>query len=371
MKFFRSFSWLVLCGGILHAQQGTPETSIPESEVMGTFSVVAWDSATGDLGVAVQSKFLGVGAVVPYARADVGAVATQAWANTEFGPRGLEMLGRGESARQAVEELIQTDSNANRRQLAIVDAHGSAFAYTGSGCQQFAGHVTGNGYSVQGNILAGEGVLRAMANAFESTTGDLAPRLLAALEAGERAGGDKRGKQSAALLVVRDRGGYSGYNDRFVDIRVDDDSLPLSQLRRIYNVWEGTFLFDARMRTIDEFNAKKNFAAARTEMERVVQAINAQLRSHPDDPDVLTRVAWILATHDLDRERALELAKRAAVLAPGRLQILDTVAECHYRLGHYDEAIAIETELVAKEPANDDFWKQLQKFREAKQKSGR
>ena len=138
MKFFRSFSWLVLCGGILHAQQGTPETSIPESEVMGTFSVVAWDSATGDLGVAVQSKFLGVGAVVPYARADVGAVATQAWANTEFGPRGLEMLGRGESARQAVEELIQTDSNANRRQLAIVDAHGSAFAYTGSGCQQFA-----------------------------------------------------------------------------------------------------------------------------------------------------------------------------------------------------------------------------------------
>ena len=130
-------------------------------------------------------------------------------------------------------------------------------------------------------------------------------------------------------------------------------------------------MFDARMRTIDEFNREKKFGAARVEMEKAVQAFNEQLRIHPDDPEVLNRIAWILATNDLDRERALQLAKRAATLAPGKSQMLATVAECHYRLGHYEEAIAIQTELLAREPGNDDYWKQLQKFKDAKQKAGR
>ncbi len=340
------------------------------SSNVATYSIVGWDSTTGDLGIAVQSKFLGVGAVVPYAKADVGAIATQAWANTTYGPRGLDMLEEGKTAEQVVQALIQNDTGSNRRQVGVVDAHGNAFAYTGIQCQPWAGHVTGRGYSAQGNILAGESVVKSMARMFEITPGDLSEKLLAALEAAEAAGGDKRGRQSAALLVVRDKGGYSGFNDRYIDIRVDDDSLPLVELRRIYNLWKGTFLFDAHMRSIDEFNRKKNFSAAQEEMKRAVNDLNDELHRKPDDPEVLNSVAWVLATHDIDRERALELAKRAAKLAPEKLYILDTMAECQYRLGHYEEAIAIEANLVTKEPGNDSYWKQLQKFKEAKERMG-
>jgi uncharacterized Ntn-hydrolase superfamily protein len=343
----------------------------PSTPTVATYSIVAWDSLTGDLGVAVQSKFLGVGAVVPYAKAGVGAVATQAWANTTYGPRALEMLGRGMSAQQAGELLTATDSGASKRQLGIVDSRGGVYYYTGIGCMPYAGHIGGRGYSVQGNILAGESVLKAMARMFELTDGDLADRLLAALDAAEREGGDRRGRQSAALLVVRDQGGYGGFNDRFVDIRVDDDSLPLVELHRVYGLWKSEFLPEARMRTVDAFTAAKNYRAAQAELQRLVGALNAELRMKPDDIDVLRRIAWTLATHEIDKDRALELAKRAATLAPTRSDILDTMAECHYRLGHFDEAIAIEANLVTKEPANDDYWKQLQKFKDARQRSGR
>ena len=357
---------LIVLIGSLSFSQG----SISGSHIVATYSIVAWDSATGDLGVAVQSRFLGVGAVVPFAKAGVGAIATQAYANTSFGPRGLDLLTQGMSAQQVGAMLLQGDTDAAQRQVAIVDARGGVYAYTGTGCQQYAGQITGSGYSAQGNILAGENVTKAMARMYEITPGDLADRLLAALDAGESAGGDKRGRQSAALLVVRAHGGYGGYNDRYIDIRVDDDSLPLVKLRHIYELWQSAFLMDARMRTIDEFNKAGNFRAARVEMERVVSSFNNELRLKPDDPDVLNDIAWQLATHDIDKPRALELAKRAAVLAPTRTDILDTMAECHFRLGHYDEAIAIESNLVSKEPANDQYWKQLQKFKDAKGRSG-
>jgi cytochrome c-type biogenesis protein CcmH/NrfG len=229
----------------------------------------------------------------------------------------------------------------------------------------------GKWYSVQGNILAGEGVVKAMARMFEITPGDLAERLLASVEAGEAAGGDKRGRQSAALLVVRDKGGYSGYNDRFVDIRVDDNLQPLVELRRIYDLWTQTFLLDARFQSIEQFNKNRNFSAASEEMKRVVAALNMQVRKKPDDPEVLNNVAWTMATHDIDLSQALELAKRAVKLAPEKLSFLDTMAECHFRLGHYDEAIAIEAGLVTKDASNDEYWKQLQKFKEAKTKAGK
>lgn len=332
----------------------------------GTYSIVARDSLTGDLGVAVQSKFLGVGAVVPYARAGVGAIATQAFANTIYGPDGLDYLEQGKSAREVVELLIQGDFESNKRQVGIVDAQGNAYAFTGSACNPYAGHIIGKGYTVQGNILAGEEVLRAMARMFEITPGDLAERMLSALEAGEKAGGDRRGRQSAAILVVREGGGYGGYNDRFVDIRVDDDSLPLVELRRIYNLWQNTFLYSARMRSIEIFTREKKFMAAEEEKRRMVSGLNDQLRNNPDDAALLNQIAWILATNEIDRERALELAKRAVKLSPGNSTYLSTMAECHYRLGNYDAAIAIGSELIAKEPTNDNFWKQLQKFKEAK-----
>lgn len=206
--------------------------------MLSTFSIVAFDPATGDLGVAVQSKFLAAGAVVPWARARVGAIATQSWANTSYGPRGLELLSLGLSAPEVVEILIAEDEGRDLRQVGIVDSRGRAAAYTGKGCSEWAGHVVGSGYACQGNILAGPRVVEAMAEAFEKGKGELAHRLLVALEAGQAAGGDRRGQQSAALLVVREKGGYGGFNDRYIDLRVDDHSEPIKELRRLLNLYE-------------------------------------------------------------------------------------------------------------------------------------
>ncbi len=209
-----------------------------EPPVVATFSIVAYDRETGDLGVAVQSRFLGVGSVVPWAKAGVGAVATQAWANVSFGPEGLAMLEAGKDAAAAVAALTAADAGRDRRQVGIVDAKGRAAAYTGSGCLDWAGHRTGEGFTVQGNILAGKGVVDAMADAFVAAKGELADRLVEALAAGQRAGGDKRGMQSAALLVVRKNGGYGGNNDRYIDLRVEDHAEPIAEMKRLLDLYK-------------------------------------------------------------------------------------------------------------------------------------
>jgi uncharacterized Ntn-hydrolase superfamily protein len=203
------------------------------STTSGTFSIVAFDPKTGDLGVAVASRVLAVGAVVPYAQAGVGAIATQAFANTTYGPKGLALLRKGLTPEQVLKRLLAEDKDREQRQVGIVDAKGRAAAFTGKKCLPWAGHLVGKGYTVQGNILAGEQVVKAMAQAFENTKGELAERLMAALEAGESAGGDARGKQSAALLVVRKGGGYGGFDDRYIDLRVDDHPEPVKELRRL------------------------------------------------------------------------------------------------------------------------------------------
>lgn len=202
-----------------------------------TFSIVAVDLATGELGVAVASKFLAVGAVVPWARAGVGAVATQSYANVSYGPTGLELMAAGYSAGETLARLLADDPERELRQVGIVDARGGTATFTGSACHAWAGGRTGPGYAVQGNILTGPEVVDAMAHAFETTDGPLAVRLLAALAAGDAAGGDRRGKQSAALLVVKERGGYGGYTDRFIDLRVDDHPEPVAELQRLYGIW--------------------------------------------------------------------------------------------------------------------------------------
>ncbi len=207
-----------------------------------TFSIVACDPKTKDLGVAVESRFVSVGAVVPWAEAGVGAVATQSFANTAYGPRGLGLLRRGTHPRDAVHRLTEKDRMAPQRQVGIVDARGRAASFTGEECYAWAGGVVGRNYACQGNILAGEEVVKGMARAFESTEGDLPIRLLAALHAGQRAGGDRRGQQSAALLVVRAKGGYGGLNDRWIDVRVDDHPAPIDELTRIFNVYDVTLL---------------------------------------------------------------------------------------------------------------------------------
>jgi uncharacterized Ntn-hydrolase superfamily protein len=207
-----------------------------------TFSIVGRDPATGDLGIAVQSKFLGVGAVVPWARAGVGAVATQSYANTSYGPGGLGLMAEGRDAVATVRELLAGDENATQRQVGIVDAEGRAATYTGSGCHAWAGGVAGANFAVQGNILVGEATVTAMAETFQRSSGTLWNRLVEALAAGQRAGGDSRGQQSAALLVVREGGGYAGFNDRMIDLRVDDAPQPIEELARILDLHELLFL---------------------------------------------------------------------------------------------------------------------------------
>jgi uncharacterized Ntn-hydrolase superfamily protein len=207
-----------------------------------TFSIVAFDNSNGDLGVAVQSKFIAVGAVVPWAKAGVGAIATQAWGNVSFGPRGLRMLEEGLSAPEALRKLLADDVRPEVRQVAIVDSRGVTATHTGRECMDWAGHVTGPNYSCEGNILANSQVVKSMARTYEDTQGDLIAKLLASLSAGQGAGGDRRGQQSAALLVVREKGGYEGFSDRYVDLRVDEHATPIEELKRIFNVYDITML---------------------------------------------------------------------------------------------------------------------------------
>ena len=207
-----------------------------------TFSIVAFDPANGDLGVAVASKFPCVGAVVPWAKAGVGAVATQAWANTDFGPDGLRLMAGGMPAGPALDAVLEGDDGRDERQVGFVDAAGGAATFTGSGCAEWAGGVSGEHFAAQGNILAGAGVVDAVARAFGSADGELCDRLLTALMAGDAEGGDRRGRQSSALLVVRDRGGYEGRNDRYIDLRVDDHPDAPAELGRLFAVWDDTML---------------------------------------------------------------------------------------------------------------------------------
>lgn len=201
-----------------------------------TFSIVAYDPANGDLGIAVASKFLAVGSVVPWAQAGVGAVATQSWANTSFGPRGLEMLTQGLSPEQIGAALTADDADAAQRQFGIVDAQGRAFTFTGAQCYSWAGGIADKNFAAQGNILAGAQVVDALATTFQNTPGALAERLLNALAAGQAAGGDRRGQESAALYVVRAGGGYGGFNDRYIDLRADDHAAPIDELKRLLDL---------------------------------------------------------------------------------------------------------------------------------------
>lgn len=204
---------------------------------LSTFSIVAHDPQAREWGVAVQSKFLAVGAVVPWAQAGVGAVATQSYANTSFGPRGLALMAQGLSAQETLDRLIAGDEGRARRQVGLVDAQGRAATFTGDECMAWAGGVTGTYYAAQGNILVSGATVEAMAKTFEEETqGELADRLVAALAAGQAAGGDRRGQQSAAVLVVRAEGGYGGFNDRYLDLRVDDDPEPIERLKALVDL---------------------------------------------------------------------------------------------------------------------------------------
>ncbi|WP_110885201.1 DUF1028 domain-containing protein [Deinococcus yavapaiensis] len=214
----------------------------PRVPRVSTFSIVARDPASGDFGIAVASKFLAVGAVVPGARANVGAVATQSYANLRFVPQGLDLLAAGASPQSVLETFRRTDPDLHTRQFGLVDALGEALTFTGGGCHDWAGGLTGDGVAVQGNLLAGEGVVSDMLRAYqEGEAASFPRRLLAALKAGDGAGGDRRGRQSAALLVVGAGKGYGGTSDVAVDLRVDDHGDPVTELARLMGVHELLF----------------------------------------------------------------------------------------------------------------------------------
>ncbi len=323
-----------------------------------TFSIVAYDSVAEEWGVAVESKFLAVGAVVPWAKAGVGAIATQAWGNTTYGPQGLNLLQMGISAEKVVDILISQDPDRDQRQLGIVDARGRAAAWTGDGCLAWAGHIVGRGFTVQGNILTGEQVVRKMADAFRSSKGPLGRRLIAALHAGQEVGGDKRGRQSAALLVVRKGGGYSGYNDRFIDLRVDDHPHPIGELERLYNLHERTFQGGAYVRLGMQALKEGKGEKANLALDRAISLAN----KYPENANLLNGIAWELAINNFRLDDALRLAQKATKLAPQDANIWDTLGEVYARRGNYLEAVNAEKKAVSLSGGNKEFQGKLERW---------
>ncbi|HIE24452.1 MAG TPA: DUF1028 domain-containing protein [Anaerolineales bacterium] len=203
-----------------------------------TFSIVACDLKAKTWGIAVASKFPAVGAAVPWAKAEIGAVATQSYVNTSYGPNGLAMMEKNFSAEETLEKLLASDEERETRQIGIVDARGNAVTFTGEKCHDWAGGLTGRGYAIQGNILAGAKVIQKMEEIFLETEGDLPARLYSALYAGDRAGGDKRGRQAAAIYVAKPQGGYGGFLDRWIDYRVDNALDPVAELGELLELHE-------------------------------------------------------------------------------------------------------------------------------------
>jgi uncharacterized Ntn-hydrolase superfamily protein len=260
---------------LLCALLSPPAWAAGPREPIATFSIAAADPAAGELGVAVASRFFAVGTVVPWARAGTGAVATQAYANAAFGPRGLDLLERGATPAEALAILLRRDDAPERRQVGIVSADGTSVTYTGKGCSPWAGGRNGPNYAVQGNILAGEAVVAAMEEAFLRTKGTLADRMYAALMAGDAKGGDARGKQSAALIVVKAGAGYGGTTDRAIDIRVDDHPEPFIELGRLLKYAQMNYAWNEAWTAFSE----KRFAAALPLMERTagLAPVNAEV----------------------------------------------------------------------------------------------
>lgn len=296
----RNMFLLALCAILGGEMQSRGEPS----QVVSTFSIVARDSAAGELGVAVASRFFAVGTVVPWAQANVGAVATQSFANTSFGRRALDLLDRGADPREVQDILLRNDNNPTKRQFGIVSADGQSITYTGKDCLPWAGGRNGTDYAVQGNILAGEAVVAAMESAFMNTAGTLADRMFAALNAGDRHGGDARGRQSAALLVVKEHAGYGGFTDRAIDIRVDDHPEPFKELARLLDYAQMNYAWNEGWALFTQGEP----IAALPHVERAADMA-------PNNPEVLYDLAVIRLAAGKERE-ALDALQRALELNP-------------------------------------------------------
>jgi uncharacterized Ntn-hydrolase superfamily protein len=331
--------------------------SEPAAVYLATFSIVGMDPETREWGVAVASRVLDVGYLVPWLKAEVGGVASQALSNPHLGPWALEILAGGTPANAALKAVLARDSSPEDRQVGIVDREGNSAAHTGKGTLDWAGHRTARWVSVQGNILAGPAVVDAMLEKFQETKGVLGARLLAALEAGEKAGGDKRGKQSAALYVVKRGGGYQGVDDRLVDLKVVDTAEPILELRRQYGKWQYAYMVPSYSRLADEEPERKTVL-----LGRVQNLLASALASDLRDPEAFNSLAWELAVRREFPEQTLAAARRAHDLAPEAPHIMDTLAEAHYAAGMYDEAIHWEQEALRRTPDDGFLKKQLARF---------
>lgn len=262
-----------------------------DSPFAHTYSIVAFDEKTGDMGVAVQSHWFSVGTIVTWGEAGVGVVATQSLVNPAFGPGGLELLKKGKTPQEAVDELLKSDEGREFRQLAILDSKGNAASFTGKLCIQPAGNIVGKYFSVQANLMSNNKIWPAMAEAFQKSKGPLAERMLAALEAAEKAGGDVRGKQSAALLVVRAKSTGKVWEDRMVDIRIDDSSEPLPELRRILKVH----------RAYQHMN-NGDLAVEKNDMDKAMVEYSSAMKMFPDNLEMKYWTAVALANKGMMKD---------------------------------------------------------------------
>jgi uncharacterized Ntn-hydrolase superfamily protein len=329
-----------------------------------TFSIVAYDPDSREYGIAVQSKFFAVGDVVPFAQANTGALATQAVGNPLFGPRALELFKKGLGAQAVIAKLLADDPDRDSRQLGAVDTKGNPATFTGSKCLPWAGGKTGEHYTVQGNLLAGPQVLDAMAAAYEAARGDLASRLVQAISAGQAAGGDARGRESAAVLVVKDGAGYLGLNDRLVDLHVEDHPTPIRELQRLLDIRHGQLAAAEANIHLDQLgNAPEG---ERTGLIENAGAAAERAITVNRESDTLW---WLAAQTRLlggDRPGALEAAQTALMLSPSwprlpeptrielgvKPELVDVLREDDDFRRLWD-ALAVQAPVARKQPAQD------------------
>lgn len=324
--------------------------------ILSTFSIAAYDSHAGEWGVAVSSCVPFAYHSVAWAEAGVGAVATQSWTNHFYGTDGLMLLSEGLEASQVIQLLTEPDTLREQRQLGIVDMYGTSAAFTGEQCMDWAGSIQGEGYTIQGNILTGPEVVQEMERAYLETEGyPLAERLFAALQAGEAAGGDSRGRQSAGLLVVRANGGHSGATDRFVELVVNDNSDPLSVLGAHLYTWELYNCLPVYAGDMDDNPVSES---------RMLHILGRLSREGSDNPQLLNLGAWELATRNLMLDEAVAMAEQAVELAPEDANIRDTLAESFYRAGMISEAVDQAKIALELDPENVYLQEQLARFLE-------
>jgi len=294
---------LVVIGFLLIATEiSVAQTFFGSNPLAHTFSIVARDPQTGEMGVAVQSHWFSVGSIVAWGEAGVGAVATQSFVNPSFGQRGLELLKKGMTAQEVVDLLISTDEGRDVRQLAIVDSKGNSAAFTGSKCISEAGHVIGNNYSVQANMMLNNTVWSAMSKAFENSKGPLAERLIAALEAAQNEGGDIRGKQSACLLVVKGNASGNLWEDRLIDLRVEDNPNPIGEIKRLLQVF----------RAYEHMN-KGDLAVEKNDMKLAMDEYNSAMKMFPENLEMKYWTAVSLANTG-EVEKSLPMFKEIFVI---------------------------------------------------------